>query len=319
MTVNNHPFFIVGVHRSGTTLLRYMLSSNPRLYLPPESDFIPYFFLKQPQQPLSQEQVGEMLGVIFNRYRFVREWQGEPPDPATFFQAMLEKTPHAFLNLLYSRYAAQNDAVRWGDKTPIYSSYIDLLHQIFPQAKFIHIIRDGRDVALSMIDKWGQKKMHVDIYFAARNWVWRIQRAQGAGQRLGPDLFYELHYESLVADPEQHLLTICNFLGEPYLPVMAQPHRLAKQQIEAGSFHAPVRQPPSTKRISRWRQEMSPADLRLFQHAAGDMLLSQGYELAEVGEIKVKELGRYIVLRGKYEILQLGRSIFQAMNLAPPI
>jgi hypothetical protein len=313
------PFFIIGVHRSGTTLLRYMLSSSPRIYIPPESDFIPRFFLKNPSASLDKQSVEKLLEVIFNRYRFVKEWEGERPDADSFFAEMESKTAAGFLNLLYRRYAEQKGAVRWGDKTPIYSSYIDLIHQIFPQAKFIHIIRDGRDAALSMLDKWGDKELHIDIYFAARNWVRRIQEAQASGKRLGNNYFYELYYESLVDAPEKELRAICDFLEEPFVEEIVSHHRQARQQIESGSFHEAVRQPANKSRIGRWREEMSAADLRLFEHVAGPLLTELGYEIASNGTMSFTEKTRFQSVRLKYETLQFGRSLAQRAGLVPPI
>ncbi len=313
------PIFIVGVHRSGTTLLRFMLNSNPRIYIPPESDFIPRFFGRAPQGALSQRRIAWLLEIIFTRYRLVKEWQGEPPDPAEFATAMTEPTPAAFLEVLYGRYAQQQGAQRWGDKTPIYASYMDLIATIFPHAQFVHIIRDGRDVALSMLDKWGEKEFHVDIYFAARNWQRRIRQAQASGARLGPECYYEMRYEALVEDPEAELRPLCQFLSERYLPEMAQPHRLGRQQISAGDFHAPLRQPPSTSRVGRWQQEMAGADLRLFQRVAGDLLADLGYELADAGPMPAGEGGRMALLTVKYDVLQAGRRLLQAAGLVPPI
>jgi hypothetical protein len=313
------PFFIVGVHRSGTTLLRYMLSSSSRIYIPPESDFIPRFFLKSPLAPLTEQEVGKMLEIIFNRYRFVKEWQGERPQPHSFYTTMEPKTPAGFLDLLYRSYAEQKRAVRWGDKTPIYSSYMDLIHQIFPQAKFIHIIRDGRDVALSMLEKWGKKEIHIDIYFAARNWVRRIQQAQASGKRLGSNHYYELTYESLVDSPEQELRAICDFLEEPFVDEMVAHHRQASQQIESGSFHEAVRQPANKSRSGRWREEMSAADLRLFEQIAGSQLTELGYETASTGTMAIIEKARFQSLHLKYETLQFGRKLAQRAGLVPPI
>lgn len=319
MTEKNTPFFIVGVHRSGTTLLRYMLSSHSRLYVPPESDFIPRFFLGRPHAALSQAEVAQLLDVIFSEYRFVRDWQGERPSPFGFFRDMTAPTPAAFLDLLYTRYAAQNGAVRWGDKTPIYASYIPLLHDLFPQAQFIHIIRDGRDVALSMLDKWGDKELHVDLYFTARNWTRRIRQAQAAGRRLGAEQFHELDYEDLVREPEGQLRAICAFLGERFEEQMLAHHRLAQRKENAGGFHEAVRKPPSTQRIARWRREMAAGDLRLFQRLAGSLLPELGYELADAGEMSGWEHGRYLLLAAKYHLLQAGRRVLQAAGLKPPI
>jgi hypothetical protein len=311
------PIFIVGVHRSGTTLLRYMLNSHPRIYIPPESDFIPRFFLRNPQKILSVGEVNRILDIIFNQYRFVREWQGPALHVNDFPQKNL--TPQRFLDTLYDIYAQQNHAARWGDKTPIYSSYVDLLDQLFSQAQFIHMIRDGRDVALSMLDKWGQQDLHIDIYFTARNWVRRTQKAQMDGKHLGSSRYYELKYEDLVVDPKKELGKICEFLNETYFPEMAQPQKLARKTIEPGSFHDPLREPPSTQRVARWRCEMQSEDLYLFQRVAGSLLQQLGYPLVEQIQPSFSALIRQFFLAGKYQILQAGRNGMTYLGLKPPI
>jgi len=314
------PIFIVGVHRSGTTLLRYMLGSHSRIYIPPESDFIPNFFLHKPAKDLNNEEIERILRTIFDRYRFVKEWQGEPPQPGPFIRSMPDRTPAAFLDTLYSAYARQYGAQRWGDKTPIYASYVNLVHEILPNAQFLHIIRDGRDAVLSMLDKYERDEFHVDIFFAARNWVRRIRSAQRAGSRIGPDLYYELRYENLIEDPESELRAVCTFLGEPYEPGMIEYHQTARERIPANShFFSNVRNPPSRQRIGRWHQEMSIADQRLVQLVAGKLLAELGYPLVDLGPMSIGEQARLAVLATKYGMLQSGRRVLQAFGLFPPI
>jgi len=294
-----------------------MLSSHPRIYIPPESDFIPRFFLRKTQQSLSRKETDRILDIIFHQYRFVREWQGPALKVSDFPGENFN--PAVFLDTLYSAYSKQNNAVRWGDKTPIYSSYVDLLDQIFPKSQFIHLIRDGRDVGISMLDKWGQQDFHVDIYFAARNWVRRTQQARCSGKRLGPARYYELHYEDLVVEPEKELGRICEFLGEAYIPEMAQPQQLARTKVEPGSFHDPLRKPPSTQRVSRWQHEMKPTDLNLFQRLAGPLLQELGYPLNEQTPPLFTERLRQAALASKYHILQAGRNGLTFLGLKPPI
>lgn len=314
------PFFIVGVHRSGTTLLRYMLSSHSQLYVPQESDFIPAFFLRHPERELSDRQIAEILATIFEKYRFIEEWQGARPDTSDFVQSMSDRTPAAFLDALYSTYARQNGAQRWGDKTPIYASYIDLIRQIFPAAQFIHIIRDGRDAALSMLAKYQEDESHVDIFFAARNWVRRIRKAQASGTRLGPDRYYELRYEDLVIDPEQQLQGVCEFLGESFESSMLRHHRLASDRIPSDShFFDTVRNPTTGDRIGRWRSGLSAADQRLVQAVASRLLEELNYPLEDLGSMPPSEQMRLAALAAKYFTLQTGRRVLQAVNLFPPI
>lgn len=318
MATDNSPIFLVGVHRSGTTLLRFMLSSHPNIYIPPESDFIPHFFGRAPFEELSRQRVSSILDEIFSKYRFVKEWACPRPDADEFFQMLTTRTPADFLNTLYTMYAQQNGASRWGDKTPIYANYMDLIHQVFPQAKFVHIIRDGRDVALSMLDKWEQTKYHVDIFYAARSWVRRIQGARASGAKLGSNHYYELRYKNLVQTPERELKALCKFLREEYVLEMARPHKLGRKHIQPDGFHAAVRQPPSTSRIGRWQQEMPQPDRRLFQRVAGDLLAELGYPVENPGQMSVPEQVRYAALKAKYKTLQAGRRVLQAAGFFSP-
>lgn len=311
------PIFIVGVHRSGTTLLRYMLNSHPDIYIPPESDFIPRFFLRNPDKEISVHDVDRKLQIIFSKYRFVREWKGQPPNITIFND--YEKTPNGFLTCIYQLYAKQYNAHRWGDKTPIYCSYIPLIDSIFPDAQFIHIIRDGRDVALSMLEKWGKRDFHIDIYFTAKNWVRRISQARQEGMPLGRERYLEIHYENLVENPKRELIKVCTFLGERYFPAMSEPHILGESDIEPGSFHDSIRNPPSTKRINRWKEGLSSSDLHIFEFIAGDLLVELGYPTLNSHRLSSAEQVRRYLFNIKYNFLQFSRSILQKFRLVPPI
>jgi hypothetical protein len=175
-------------------------------------------------------------------------------------------------------------------------------------------------VTLSTLDKWGQKELHVDIYYAARIWIRRIQEARAAASRLGPRQYYELRYEHLVEDAEKELRKVCDFLDETYIPAMANSHRLARKQIPDDGFHAPVRTPPTTQHVARWTREMTPADLRLFESIAGEMLTTLGYSRAtEAKELSPRDRLRIAALAAKYETLQAGRGVLQLLGLKPPI
>ncbi len=317
---NDTPFFIIGVHRSGTTLLRYTLSSHPRIHIPPETDFIPYFFGKHPHEHLSQGRVSKILHVIFTRYRFIEDWQGPPPDPEIFYKEMKSHDPAGFLEALYTVYARQNNALRWGDKTPIYASYVDLIHTIFPNAKFLHIIRDPFDSAISLLEKYQADEFHIDIYFAARNWVRRIRAVQVSQNKLPPAQFLEVRYEKYVQDPEYETRKACDFLGEVYLPEMNEQHRLAQKEIPSDShFFSNVRKPVFTQSIDRGRRDLSLANRRLIQRVAGPLMSELGYPKDDLGPMSRSEILRLNALRAKFETLQAGRAVLQVIGLFPPI
>jgi hypothetical protein len=296
-----------------------MLSSHSRIYIPPETDFIPYFFNKNPNETLTPARVQAITNEIFSRYRFVEEWQGEEPTNAQLLARMANKTPAGYLNALYSMYAEQNGATRWGDKTPIYASYLGLLHQIFPTAKFIHIIRDPFDASISLLDKYEAREMHIDPYFAARNWVRRIQHAQRTGKELR-NLYYEMRYEDLVKNPEQEIREVCQFLDEDFEPAMLTQHKLAQNRIEKDShFFANVRNPINTQSLGRGRRDLSVQRRRIIQRVAKPLMLNLNYPLETLGAMSFWENLRFEGLRIKYGILQFGRSILEAIGLFPPI
>lgn len=237
--LNDRPIFIIGAQRSGTTLLRYILSSHPRIYIPPESNFIPRYFGADPIGTFSREQAIQIVQEILTYRMFFKDWTHEPIDAESFVDSLPHLTPEYFVDALYTQYASFYDAQRWGDKTPIYSDYVDLLDQIFPDAQFIHIIRDGRDVALSMLKSYQNIRFfYVDMYYAASVWKQRVNIARRAGKRVGQDKYYELHYENLTANPAYEIKRICDFLEEDYHENMAAPHSTAEGSHHSRGIHS---------------------------------------------------------------------------------
>jgi len=222
-TLAERPIFVIGAARSGTTLLRFMLSSHPRIYIPGQSNFVPRLFQRRPTAPMSRAEAIRNLKIIRGYKKFLRAWKGPWPEGPEFVDRLPNLTPQAFLDALYSEYARQNNSQRWGDKSQTYISYVDLLAAIFPAAQFVHIIRDGRDVALSLSQYYRQSRFYVDMYFGVRTWKQRLLMARAAGRKLSPGQYYELRYEQLTLDPEGELRKLCSFLGGDYVPAMAQP------------------------------------------------------------------------------------------------
>jgi Sulfotransferase family len=310
------PIFVIGAPRSGTTLLRIMLSSHPRIYIPPESDFIPRLFLGRGRAAMSRRRALRNVRIVLDNRRFLREWRGDPLDPVSFVDGLDELTPAAFLDALYRTYAAQHGAVRWGDKSPIYTHYVPLLAEIFPAGRFVHLIRDGRDAALSALAAY-RDRFYVDIYFAARSWEHRVSAARMAGDRLGPDRYLELRYEELTVEPEATLRSLCDFLGESYDPAMREPQRLGRDLLRLNGRHAPVREPPHPN-SGGWRTRLAPADQRLFDAVAAGLLDDLGYDLGDPGPMAPSERARLAGLAGKYRVLEGGRRVLQTFGVFHP-
>lgn len=304
------PFFIVGNPRSGTTLLNFILSSHPRLYVPAETGFVP-FLLKDFSAELSPDDLRSLLERIG---RLNRAWSGMVADIPALYAALPEPRLAYVLDTLYRRKAAEYGALRWGDKTPSYVLYIPALNEIFPTAQFVHLIRDGRDATLSAQEKWGRRRWYMDNYYLLKNWVRCVKRGQAAGRKLDPSRYLEVRYENLVRDPEPEIRRICEFLEEDLHADMLDHTRFAHRQIRPGG-HVEVREPISTASVRRWETQMSAFDRKVADRVAGRTLSSLGYQLANLGPLSATETARLFFLASKYRVTDLGRRTLTALGM----
>jgi len=191
---SDSPIFIVGCPRSGTALLRNLLRSHPHLAFPTESHFIPAYY-RGYGDPRSAREARRLAESILRLY-WVRIWKlslrpGDFADCRSFREVVCR---------LFETFARQQGKRRWGDKTPHYVAQIPVLLELFPAAKILQIIRDGRDVALS----WLKTRMEPrNLYTAARMWRELVRAGREAGARLPRETYLEVRYERLLAEPEQ--------------------------------------------------------------------------------------------------------------------
>ena len=260
--------FVVGVSRSGTTLLRLMLDAHPQLAIPPETHFIPEL-VEACERGAGPDEVVELLA----RHRRWPDFRLDRDELRRRLDSLDPLTPGDALRAFYGYYADLAGKPRWGDKTPHYTRKMPLIERVLPEARFIHLIRDGRDVALSLMEvHFGPE----DVLSAAERWTSWIAKARRHAQRV--DHYLELRYEDLVADPETLLRQICDFVDLPWDAAMLHYHVRAPDRIEeiARDFDRPqggpaipadvrarqhrhVSQPPLEDRVARWRRDMPPA------------------------------------------------------------
>jgi hypothetical protein len=189
-----------------------------------------------------------------------------------------------FVSRLYDLRARKTGKTMSGEKTPDYCRKMPLLHQLFPQARFLHIIRDGRDVALSTLN-WataGKGPGRWDLWnrdavgTCALWWRWQVGNGRYDGARLGASVYREVTYERLVAQPEAELVAICEFLNIPFDERMPRFHEGKTRDAEGRSAKSAWLGPVSGLRD--WREQMDPEDAAVFDCIAGDVLDSAGYE-----------------------------------------
>lgn len=313
------PVIIVGAPRSGTTLLRYMISSHPDVFIPPESNFIPHLFAAAPGSPMPRRKAIRAIETILEYKVFFRDWKEPLPDPTEFVDTLSDLRPATILSGLYGEYARQHDASRWGDKSPIYTSHIDAISRILPQAQFIHIIRDGRDVCLSMLKSYqGARFFYVDLCYAARSWKRRVQDARRTGLSLSEKKYLEVRYEQLLADPGGVLTEVCAFIGERFTEEMLHPERVASTMYHSKGIHGTTRSAPAPQNAQKWKNQMSEADSRIFNALAGDLLEELGYEVDRTTSMDWNDRVRLTLLRAKYATIEGGRRLLRASGVAHP-
>jgi hypothetical protein len=293
MPRSNAPVFVVGCPRSGTTLLYNMLLSA--------GDFAVY---------LGESNVFNLLAPRFGdlrdpdkRSRLIDAWLESKLFRATLLQpepirARLRadcRNPGDFLRLVMEEMAAKQGVRRWADNSPEELLHARRIKEQLPDALFIHMIRDGRDVSLSLDARpqkwvrpfsWDQKQ---SLLVTGLFWEWMIQGGRKQGEALGND-YLEVRFEDLQAEPQATLTKIGAFIQ----------HEMNYERILRAGIGS-VSEPNTSFKgdasgpVGRWKQKVSPENLAMFEALVGTTLADLGYPLAGAGE----PVDRLAVLRLK--------------------
>lgn len=285
----NPYVFVVGCPRSGTTLLRRILDAHRQLAIPKvETHWIPKL-AKQAKFVADDGRVRSGLREALEQdHRFARLGLADG-----FLEQLLAAQPGLaypdLVSAIFDAYAASRGKVLAGDKTPGYARCITELHALFPDARFIHLIRDGRDVALSLL-AWDRLEKTVGrletfqedpVSTVALFWEWMTRLAREAGADLPAGQYTEVHYESLVTDTEGESRRLCEFLGLAWDSGM--PGYFVGRQRSGPGISAKKAWLPPTGGLRDWRAQMPSADQRRFEAAAGALLADLGYHCAHPG------------------------------------
>jgi hypothetical protein len=276
----DRPLFVVGYPRSGTTMLRLMLHSHPRLAIPYETSFLlaAYRHRRQFSNLTDPANHRRLADFIVSRQEGKFDLLGLERSSTRERILAAPPTLGSALAAVYSAYAERHGKPRWGDKRPSYVRWLGVLLRLFPDAQIINIVRDGRDCMASLLDvPWYSK----DIYYWVAQWTAAVDIAARAQQRLPAGTFCQLRYEDLVTSPEPQLRRLCDFLGETYDPAMSEPNRLAESLVPPSKiWHGRTRSPVTTDRIGAWAKRLEPWQVEVCEAAMGERLRALGYELS---------------------------------------
>ena len=249
--------------------MKNLLRAHPNLTLPQESHFIPQYYRAYGDPNNDAE--AERLAAKILASKFVRKY-GLPLTPAEFRHC---RSYSAVVSLLYGSYARLHGKRRWGDKTPQNVTEIPTLVQLFPDAQFIHMIRDGRDVAMSWLKESYEPR---NLYTAATMWNNRVRAGRKDGAALPAEQYLEVYFEQFLDDPPGAMRTVCSFLNEPFHESVLTPNpgtRGARAQIS----HERI----VTSNHGKWKRSMTKRDVALFEGVAGCLLDELGYEVTGTG------------------------------------
>ena len=277
----NGPIFIVGAPRSGTTVLQYRLRNHPRISLPTGEShfFIPLYRIQADYGDLSQlANVRRVLQAMQDQSRDFLETDlhGLTFDIDSLASALHAQGRHtlpAIIAGIFEKNAQGEGKARWGDKTPYYVMHLPKLIEWFPDAQIVHLIRDGRDVALSLFGR--QHDFYVyNSYFAAEYWESYVEKGHAQGRQLAPYQYLELRYEDLLAYPQDSMKRVCEFLGEEYTSELFD-----VVAVDDPGKTPLVHEPLKASNAGKWRTKMSAFQIRAFESVAGDTLRKFGFEV----------------------------------------
>lgn len=270
------PLIVLGVSRSGTTLLRVMLDRSPGIAIPDESFFVP-LLARRHGRTVEPKPFLDDLSRIPN----LRAWGVSPEEVSPRLRSGM-KTGEA-ISAIFECYAMKAGKPRWGDKTPMYMRHLPVLEELFPDAQYVHLIRDGRDAALSFLEMpagtftrtWAHPRSASEF---ACLWSGEVADARALGRRVGARRYCEVRYEDLVGTPSSVVESICAFANLTFEPALVE--SAGAVDVSEKPHQQRLLQPP-TAGLRSWRRDMSPGAARAFENVAGGLLAQLGYELLD--------------------------------------
>ena len=280
------PIFIVSAPRSGSTLLRLILDAHPRLAVPPPGwlfHFV-YPYLYSYGDLDVEENFRELVKDILETPT-IKRWPIEI-SVEKILSSVEDRTFRGVYKCIHVLYANDCGKYRWGVKTPRNSVWIDEIMSLFPDAQIIHLLRDGRDVAIDISDA---DFLPGTVYASAQVWRNFVSAVKRSEEKLGPESFFEIRYENLCRDPERELGKLCEFLGEEFSDHMLSHYEFGSSaQWSKDPRHAETARPINTDFVDMYKTRLRKPDLDALNSLLGDMLHSFGY-LAEGNSAPLKD------------------------------
>lgn len=311
----NGPLFIVGMPRSGTKLLRTLLNEHPKVFIPNvETHFLPHWQEEWASfGDLSNQHNFATFYEVVNRlpyFSYLGENQKIISQSDWYRQCESYSLSDVYKALVMhdALYDGSTGAV-WGDKTPSYIGHMMLLKDLFPSARFIHIVRDVRDFCLSSKQAWGKSMLR-----AAQLWADGVGNALSDGDSMG-SAHLRLRYEDLVNETETQLRKVCHFIGIDFDPSMLSPGAITENLGDAKGLRG-VMSGNTEKYITR----MGVRTREKIESIAATQLRALGYPVSYSGEVRRLPAVHLTLLKTSdgFNLLRFeaaNRGVFEALKL----
>lgn len=277
---NSRPFFIVGSGRCGTTLLRRILQASDEIHIPPENWSLGYAIhhFERNSWQLYWEQLVDIVASA-HEHR-THQWFDTPPTEFIKSAGEWPDEERSLYRLIDGLYRYHGETVgatfeRWGDKTPMNVKLMEVILRVFPDASFVHLLRDGVDVAYS----WSRRPDYDDVIQPSQRWKQSVAAARSFAER-HPDRFLEIRYEDLCHHPEETVRQVCRFIDLSYEAnlVYASDHYDELGKAQTISHFQNAFESISTDSIGKGRRRLTKEKKQAISGLIGDDLTRFGYD-----------------------------------------
>jgi hypothetical protein len=267
--------FVMGKGRSGTTMLQSILNAHPNIVGPPESRIIVFMYAKYGKVTQWTEKVLKAFcNELYDETRFFLLWNLNKEELLTDLISVKNSLTYDLIfKIIYCKMDPGKDIKLISDKNPIYYLFAPELNKIFPEAKYIHIVRDYRDNIVSH-----QRVLPGRNAAQLSYWWLKINMRLEAQKQNNPSNWIRIKYETLVTEPIKSVEEICRFIGMPFYESMVQEFssKLAPAFYKNADrksftkFHSNVYNPINTKPIDQWKKVMSAEQVEAIEGISGE-------------------------------------------------
>lgn len=275
------PLFIISAGRSGTTLLRSMLVAGDQIAIPPETQILHQMAVKfLSAQGLGWPDLSRLVIASFESHHHYFQWDTNlfPAYEQAIALPKKEYSLARLIDIVYTLYADKNfpGATVWGDQSPLHTFYLPWIQPVFPKARYLHMLRDGRDVISSMVERRGPAYLED----ATRRWIKSIDCVAKLRKNIDAKQFLEVRYEDLVTEPTQTLQKVCNYIGISYAQKMLDFWKLPSTlEHKHHSFHRNLSNPVFTSSRGKWRERLTEKQQKYVVGETSALLESLGYSM----------------------------------------